>query len=37
MEKAMKPYSKAMILSPQNYENILKFNLLIPPLDILTA
>ena len=31
MEKTVKPYFKAMILSLKNYENILKFNFLIPP------
>ena len=29
IEKTMKPYSKAIILSLKNYENILKFNFLI--------
>ena len=29
MEKTVKPYFKAMILSLKNYENILKFNFLI--------
>ena len=31
IEKTMKPYSRAMILSLKKYENILKFNFLIPP------
>ena len=31
-EKTMKPYSKATILPPKNYENILKFNILMSPL-----
>ena len=36
IEKTMKPYSKATILSLKNYKNI-KFNFLIPPLDLLTV
>ena len=31
IEKTMKPYSKAVILSPKNYENIRNSYFLIPP------